>query len=81
MYALDALKPRGPISCGQCEPDLGTFVELELADVALAYRWYPVVWHHLWTCAACLEQYDLLYLSLADPELRLRPPSGGRGGS
>lgn len=75
LCALNALMPHHAISCGQCESDLGAFVELELADVEQAYRWYPAVWHHLWICAACLEQYDLLYLSLADPELRLRHPS------
>ncbi len=67
--------PQSDISCETCEIDLGAFMETELDDVERAYRWYPGVWQHLWTCESCLEQYDMLRQSLSDPELQLTSPA------
>jgi hypothetical protein len=54
--------PSAPLSigCQQCQVDLAAFVELEQQQgPRQALDTYPQVWWHLWTCAGCLETYDI----------------------
>jgi hypothetical protein len=55
----EAIARSPDLSCQECEDILDLYVddELEGRDVR---RLYPLVWHHLRTCARCWQAHDLL---------------------
>jgi hypothetical protein len=64
------------INCQHCHPDLPAFIDSERSDQpGLALQRYPHVWWHLWTCAVCLEAYEMTR-ALIEAEQRgeLQPP-------
>jgi hypothetical protein len=70
IAALDLSSVPEPISCDQCQADLAALIDVEREEgPGHALRLYPNVWWHLWTCATCLEAYDVTR-ALLDAEQR-----------
>ncbi len=76
LFAFLGVAPGAAADCAPCERDLAAFVEQERHNPAQAMRWYPAVWGHLWSCAACLEDYGLLHSMAADPQFQLPSLAG-----
>jgi len=46
-----------PGDCELCQADLAAFMEQERTDPAGAAAAFGHVWHHVWSCPSCLEDY------------------------
>jgi uncharacterized protein YbaR (Trm112 family) len=48
-------------TCPECQYDLAAYIDEECqAGFISAYKAYPHVWWHLWTCADCAQTYHLI---------------------
>ncbi|MCG8353122.1 MAG: hypothetical protein MI924_35600 [Chloroflexales bacterium] len=48
-------------TCAECQHDLAAYIDEESqASFISAYKAYPHVWWHLWTCADCAQTYQLV---------------------
>jgi hypothetical protein len=68
ITALDLSSVPEPISCQRCQEHLPAFIDVEReAGPGRALQVYPNIWWHLWSCATCLEIYDMA-TALVDAE-------------